>query len=191
MGLMGAPKGNQYAVGNPGGGRATLYRRAYCRIVKVLCERGATDREIAEVIGVALPTLYEWRNRHKEFSLAWAAGKEAADQRVERALFKRALGYEEEAVKIFMPAGAAEPVYAPYTEKIAPDVTAQIFWLKSRKSEWREKAMLEITGKDGGPIAVESEVRHEVAKVELEGLRKLIANLEGQEVMNGNGRNGH
>jgi hypothetical protein len=35
-------------------------------------------------------------------------------------------------VKIFMPAGAKKPVYAPYREHVPPDVTACIFWLKNR-----------------------------------------------------------
>ena len=33
-------------------------------------------------------------------------------------------------------------------KQMAPDVTAQIFWLKNRKSaEWRDKAELEHSGK--------------------------------------------
>jgi hypothetical protein len=40
-----------------------------------------------------------------------------------------------DAVKIFMPAGAKKPVYAPYVEHVPPDVTAAIFWLKNRDPE--------------------------------------------------------
>jgi hypothetical protein len=47
-----------------------------------------------------------------------------------------------------MPAGAAEPVYAKYREKMAPDTTACIFWLKNRrKDEWRDKLDHEHSGK--------------------------------------------
>ena len=42
--------------------------------------------------------------------------------RVERSLYERAVGYNYEAVKIFMPANAKKPVYAPYVEHISPDV---------------------------------------------------------------------
>jgi hypothetical protein len=37
---------------------------------------------------------------------------------------RRAVGFEHPAVKIFMPAGAPEPVYAPYMEYHPPDVNA-------------------------------------------------------------------
>jgi hypothetical protein len=63
-----------------------------------------------------------------------------ADERVERSLYQRAVGYEQEEVKIFMPGGAEDPVYAPFRAKIAPDVTAGIFWLKNRRGDsWRDK----------------------------------------------------
>jgi hypothetical protein len=69
--------------------------------------------------------------------------------RTERSLYHRANGYSYEAVKIFMPAGRAKPVYAPYIEHIPPDVTACIFWLKNRDPQhWRDSQHLEhVLGK--------------------------------------------
>jgi hypothetical protein len=43
----------------------------------------------------------------------------------------RAVGYSYDAVKIFMPAGAKKPIYAPYVEHVVPDVTAGIFWMRT------------------------------------------------------------
>jgi hypothetical protein len=37
---------------------------------------------------------------------------------VERSLYRRAVGYHYDAVKIFMPSGADKPVYAPYVEHV-------------------------------------------------------------------------
>jgi hypothetical protein len=51
---------------------------------------------------------------------------------VERSLYSRAVGYNYKGVKIFMPAGRAQPVYAKYIEHVPPDVTAGIFWMKNR-----------------------------------------------------------
>jgi hypothetical protein len=46
--------------------------------------------------------------------------------------------------KIFMPARAKKPVYAPYVEHVPPDVTAGIFWLKNRDpAHWRDGWQLE------------------------------------------------
>src|SRR5205814_1037760 len=41
----------------------------------------------------------------------------------------------DEAVKVFLPSGTTEPIYAPYTERYAPDTTACIFWLKNRRPD--------------------------------------------------------
>jgi hypothetical protein len=41
--------------------------------------------------------------------------------RVKRSLYARAVGYNYEAVKIFMPANRKEPVYAPYVEHVPPE----------------------------------------------------------------------
>jgi hypothetical protein len=69
--------------------------------------------------------------------------------RVERSLYARAVGYNYEAVKIFMPAGRARPVYAKYIEHVPPDVTAGIFWMKNRDPQhWRDSQQLEhVLGK--------------------------------------------
>jgi hypothetical protein len=74
------------------------------------------------------------------------AGKTEADNRVERSLYERAVGYSYEAVKIFMPANRAKPVYAPYIEHVPPDTTAGIFWLKNRDPQnWRDQQNIEHT----------------------------------------------
>lgn len=129
-------------------GRPTDYRDAYCDGAKKLALLGATDAEMADFFGVDVRTLYRWKNAHEEFCQALKVGKEIADERVERSLFHRAIGYEQEAVKIFMPSGAEKPVYAKYVERIAPDTTAAIFWLKNRRpSEWRDKSEVEVDAK--------------------------------------------
>ena len=64
--------------------------------------------------------------------------------RVKRSLYARAVGYNYEATKIFMPANREKPVYAKYIEHIPPDVTACIFWLKNRDPQhWRDSQQLE------------------------------------------------
>lgn len=131
-------------------GRPTEYKAAYAEGATKLARLGATDAEIADFYGVDVRTIYRWKNTHDEFCQALKAGKDESDARVERSLYHRAIGYEQEAVKIFMPAGAEEPVYATYVEKIAPDTTAAIFWLKNRKpAEWRDKIEVAGSGKNG------------------------------------------
>ena len=46
-----------------------------------LCRNGATDREIADILGVCVRTFYRWRAGHDAFAEALTAGKELADDR--------------------------------------------------------------------------------------------------------------
>lgn len=62
-------------------------------------------------------------------------GAEEVDDRVERSLYQRAVGYKTESVKIFMPAGAKEPVYATFIENVQPDVRAAEIWLRNRRRD--------------------------------------------------------
>ena len=136
-------------------GRPTKFKPEYVVQAEKLCQLGATDQDIADFFEVDLRTIYRWKASHEDFCHALRAGKEAADERVERSLYQKAVGYEQDAVKIFMPAGADAPVYAPYREKVAPDTTACIFWLKNRRKEdWRDKQQHELTGEGGSPLQV-------------------------------------
>ena len=131
-------------------GRPSEYREAYVEGARKLARLGATDAEIADFFAVDVRTLYRWKNTHDAFCQALKAGKDEADDRVERALYHRAVGYEQEDVKIFLPGGSKEPVYAPFVNKVAPDVTAAIFWLKNRRPEqWRDKREVDHKSGDG------------------------------------------
>ena len=128
-------------------GRPSLYKAEYAKQAEKLCALGATDQEIADFFEVDVRTVYRWKHDHEDFCQSLKVGKDVADERVERSLFQRAIGYEQDEVKIFMPANAPQPVYAPYRAKIAPDTTAAIFWLKNRRSaEWRDKQEIEHKG---------------------------------------------
>lgn len=136
-------------------GRPTKYRTEYAQAAYEFALVGATDKQLAEMFGVNPDTIVEWRKVHPEFSESVRAGKLVADAKVAKALFERATGYQHDAVKIFMPAGATAPVYAPYVEHFAPDTAALQFWLKNRQPEiWRDKVSAELTGADGGPLQV-------------------------------------
>lgn len=134
-------------------GRPSDYKAEYAKQAERLCALGATDSDLANFFEVSTRTIYRWKSEHPKFCQALKVGKEVADERVKRSLYHRAVGYEADAVKIFMPAGATEPVYAEYREHIQPDTTAAIFWLKNRRpDEWRDK--IEHTGANGGPLLI-------------------------------------
>lgn len=96
---------------------------------------GALEEQIANNIGIAQKTLIEWKNKYPELNNALKKGKEVIDIQVENALLKRALGYQTTEYMIDEK-GRKKAI----KKQIAPDVVAQIFWLKNRKpKEWRDK----------------------------------------------------
>lgn len=141
-------------------GRPSSYKPEYAEQARKVCTLGATDQEIADFFEVDVRTVYRWKIDHDDFCQALMVGKSVADDRVERSLFQKAIGYEQDEVKIFMPANAEAPVYAPYRAKIAPDTTACIFWLKNRKrEEWRDKVETVLSNPDGSSVFEGVEVR--------------------------------
>lgn len=130
------------------GGRPTKYKPEFVKITRKLCELGATDLEVAEALGISHDTLYRWKREKPLFSEALKVGKSVCDDRVEMSLYRRAVGYEQENVKIFQYKG--EEVIVPYIEKVQPDTTAAIFWLKNRRpNEYRANPEPEVVDQTG------------------------------------------
>lgn len=120
--------------------RPTKYKAEFAKQAEKLAAIGLTDQEVADFFEVDVRTVHRWKADKPEFCQSLKVGKELADNRVERSLYQMAVGYEQDEVKIFMPGGKEAPVYAPFRAKIAPNVTAAIFWLKNRQPDkWREK----------------------------------------------------
>ena len=131
------------------GGRPSDYDPKFVQQAYRLSLLGLTDAEMAGVFGIAESTLHLWKLEHPEFSESIEDGKSSADAKVAESLYKRSLGYSHEAVKIFMPQGASEPVYAPYIEHYPPDTQAASLWLCNQQSrKWRDKQEIEHTTSD-------------------------------------------
>ncbi len=136
-------------------GRPSDFRDEFVIQAEKLCRLGATDMELADFFEVDVRTIYRWAQAREAFCQALKAGKEVSDDRVERSLYNRAIGYTYDAVKIFMPAQAHAPVYAPYREHALPDVTAASKWLSNRRPDvWRDRQQHEHAGKDGGALVI-------------------------------------
>lgn len=143
-GRIGAPPGNQYAVGNKGGGMTSGCTEDIIRQTQLLSEMGATMHELAKIFNVSEDTVYFWQNRHPEFARALKLGRDASDERVVRSMYAKALGFEktieEEVVgKDGEVKTVKKKIYVP------PSDTAAIFWLKNRrKNEWRDRHEYEV-----------------------------------------------
>jgi hypothetical protein len=154
-------------------GRPTDYRPEYVEQARKLCALGATDDEMADFFGCDRTTFYRWRTAHPDFAEAMKVAKEAADLRVERSLYQRAVGYSHPDTHMAVVEG--EVVATPTVKHYPPDATSMIFWLKNRKPDaWRDKTQTEVTGKDGGPIQQET-TASESARLLLDELARLKA----------------
>lgn len=173
---MAAAIGNQNAVGNKGG-RPTEYKEAYAEQAYKLCLLGATDKEMADIFGVAEQTFYVWKDKHIEFAEALTRGKTMADANVAKSLYHRALGYEHK-----------ETITATFQGKITdtmdvikhypPDTPAATLWLKNRQPDkWRDKQEVEHTGPNGGPLLIQS-----VSAMSDEDLRLMAEILERSQI---------
>jgi hypothetical protein len=128
-------------------GRPTLYRPELCEMAGRLALLGLKETEMADALNVDVSTLIEWKARHREFREAIERGGVHADARMADSLYHRGLGYQHEAVRIFMPAGAEAPVYAPYVERYPPDTQAASLWLRNRQpAKWRDRQEVNHTG---------------------------------------------
>ena len=102
----------------------TCVKPRFAAIREVLLSGGGLS-EAARRIGVSATSLRRYRGEHPEFAELFRECAEAADDRVEAALLRRATGYETDDER---------PRHIP------PDVRAAVFWLKNRRPKrWRER----------------------------------------------------
>jgi len=137
------------------GGRPSKYEAEWkdkLIIIEGWARDGLTNEQIAANIGISVKTLYEWQNKYSEFGEALKKGKEVIDRQVENALLKRALGYKYEettyeAIKIGDNESTPAVKIKTVVKEVVPDTTAQIFWLKNRKTvEWGDKQEITHNG---------------------------------------------
>jgi hypothetical protein len=108
----------------------------YPELAFKFCLLGATNPELAELLGVSPSCIDVWLVDYPLFRKSVQAGRDIADAEVAHSLYRCATGFTREEVKIFQFQGM--PVVVPYTAYYAPDVSAQKHWLGVRQRvKWR------------------------------------------------------
>ena len=138
-------------------GRPSKYKAEYVKIVKAMCELGATVPIIAHALEVAESTIHLWAVKHKAFSEALRVGREPADAAVERSLFERAIGYSHPDVDIKVIEG--QIVETPTTKRYPPDTRAAQAWLYNRKPDKWHPNPEPGTGEDAPSLNITFEVK--------------------------------
>lgn len=128
-------------------GRPTEYKSEYAKQAEKLCEMfGATDLDLAKYFGVSERTIYYWKRDHKAFLHALKS-KKLSDERVERSLYERAIGYSHPEDKIFNNNGEAMVVET--MKHYPPDTGACVVWLANRQPErWKKDPGSEKVGEN-------------------------------------------
>lgn len=120
------------------GGNASKYNPAFARVAYNIALLGGTPKSLADILNVSEQTVYNWLKTHNDFHIAWYGGKDFADANVVKSLYKRAVGYDREVTE------SREDKDGNVMEStkvlvFAPDVNAQVFWLKNRQPHlWKE-----------------------------------------------------
>lgn len=126
-------------------GRPSAFREEFSKQAKKLCELGATDDDLAEFFGVTATTVRHWQQTQRSFLEACELGKSPADDRVERSLYHRAVGYTHEDVHISVYQG--EVTLTPIKKHYPPDPQSMRLWLMCRRPDkWREVVATEHSG---------------------------------------------
>lgn len=88
--------------------------------IKFWYMNGAIDKEVADNLGIAESTLYEYKKKIPEFSEACALTKEVSNARVQNTLF--------------------------YNATVRKDFNAQKYWLQNRMPDvWKDKQEISVT----------------------------------------------
>ena len=124
-------------------GRKSDFKTDYVELAYNYTLLGATDDDLADFFSVSKRTINTWKKKHPEFLHSIKKGKDQADALVASRLFKRAIGYDYKETMIERQGRKIKS--KKVTDKhMAPDTTAQIFWLKNRQSDkWRDSHKLD------------------------------------------------
>lgn len=123
--------------------RPSKFNEALKETILDLYKRKRTDAQVAEIIGVSVRTINNWKTKNPSFLHSVREMKCVADDLVEASLFSRAVGYSHPEEKIVFKDGKFKR--AKTTKHYPPDTHAATFWLKNRQPQkWRENYELEI-----------------------------------------------
>ena len=115
--------------------------------VKEWAASGATNKEIAEALGIGLSTLQTYKTKYKEFQEAFARGRVAVCCDIKAALLKKALGFsyqEEKKVARKDKSGENIVVVERYDRYVPPSETAAAMLLRNYDETWRDSDDISI-----------------------------------------------
>lgn len=123
---------------------------------------GATMAEIAESLGIAESTLYEYKKDKKELSEAFSRGRKEVVIEIKAALLKKALGfyYDETRNSLKKDDKNGETLYTETTHRYCPpSETAAAMLLRNYAEDWRDNDNVSVKFK-----RQEAELKRKIAQ---------------------------
>lgn len=115
--------------------------------------------QIAHNMGIGRKTLYVWRKKFEPIRNALKRGSEVSTYEIENALYESARGHYVEEVEIIETESERSGktiTKQKHRRYIPPSVTAQIFILKNRRSDWwRDSKVIEAKNDGQLPALIE------------------------------------
>jgi hypothetical protein len=118
-------------------GRPSHFDPELCEQAHNYCLLGATNDELAEFLHVSPRTIDRWIAERADFGDAVRSGRVAANARVARGLYGRAVGDDRTVERMTVVAGELKSITS--TIHYPANVQACIFWLRNRRRQtWRD-----------------------------------------------------
>jgi hypothetical protein len=129
-------------------GRPTKLEERMIEQVFEMALLGLTDVQMAKVLGVSEVTFNDYKKKHPEFLKSLTQGKEDADGKVAKAMYKRALG-----LTITEDALTRDGEVVQLKKELPPDTAAAKHWLANRQRNlWANNG--ETTIKTDTPLVI-------------------------------------
>ena len=167
-------------------GPKTIFTNKQLEDVELLANLAATNKQIALYFNVGENTIDNWLVKHEDFAAARRRGGIEADVKVARALFQRAIGYEFEETEAIRTLNG-DFITKIHKKRMAPNVTAQMNWLKTRQREiWAVSPEFQMYHRHSGKIehmhnALEDIPVNELSKSE----QKFLFGITQKQLSNG------
>lgn len=131
------------------------------KMIEAMCQYRMPMEQIANIVGVSKDTFEKWARSNRQLKQAIQNGRSKGSAKAYMTAYQVAFGYRT-TKKVAEEAEVFSEKLGRYIKKVVektvevdvpPNPQMMMFWMKTQE-KWREVDRIELTGKDGKPLAV-------------------------------------